>query len=182
MKPPPVPISAGLVCEKCNGSMAQTRVRRLSGVLVAIGYTLVIPSLLVLLAVTLFFFLGAASTPSAMGSMDSVATSNAVVQLHSIDGVSAEFIALFQTNHWLATKKADDLQEPAKSKVLDVVRSFQGHKLATGAATGVIAVVGIGVLVATYFFLIPVLIIGFLLTLKKRVWRCRNCGFIFDRA
>jgi hypothetical protein len=36
---------------------------------------------------------------------------------------------------------------------------------------------GVGLLAA-----IPFLLAGFLLTMKKKVWKCSRCGYIFDKA
>lgn len=38
------------------------------------------------------------------------------------------------------------------------------------------------VMVGLYAVCLPLLIVGLLLTRRKRVWRCASCGYIFDRA
>ena len=38
------------------------------------------------------------------------------------------------------------------------------------------------VMVGLYAVCLPLLVVGLLLTRRKPVWRCSNCGYIFDRA
>jgi hypothetical protein len=45
-----------------------------------------------------------------------------------------------------------------------------------------VAMVGTGMLVASFLIALPFLIVGCILTLKKKVWRCRACGFVFERS
>src|SRR5579859_5875552 len=120
MNPPPI-IPAGqkawfLTCEKCAGQMEATKINRFDGCLVALGYCLVIPSLLGLIGV--LFVTGAA--------------------MHAPD------------------TKPDE------------------------AAS--VAVVGAGFLVVCFVIALPLLIIGCILTLKKKVWRCRSCKYVFERG
>lgn len=37
-------------------------------------------------------------------------------------------------------------------------------------------------IVILFYAAIPILIVGLLLVLKRKVWKCNNCGYIFDRA
>lgn len=38
------------------------------------------------------------------------------------------------------------------------------------------------IMVGLYAVCLPLLVVGLLLTRRKRVWRCLNCAYIFDRA
>jgi hypothetical protein len=44
------------------------------------------------------------------------------------------------------------------------------------------AAAGAAFVAICYFILVPALIVGFLLTLKKKVWKCASCGFLFERG
>jgi hypothetical protein len=49
-------------------------------------------------------------------------------------------------------------------------------------AGGVGSTMGAGMMVATVGGSIPLLVGGVLLTLKRHVWRCANCGYFYDRT
>jgi hypothetical protein len=67
-------------------------------------------------------------------------------------------------------------------KALESATSGYAGQLA-GAGIGGAAVTGIAgiVMIVAYIVLLPLFIIGLLLTLKKKVWRCPACGYVFDR-
>ena len=53
----------------------------------------------------------------------------------------------------------------------------------TGAAgAAAVSMFGGCGLTALYLFLFPVLAVGFVLALDKKVWRCPSCGYVYDRA
>lgn len=45
-------------------------------------------------------------------------------------------------------------------------------------ATGISWMFALGV----YVLMIPTLILGLVLTMRRNVWRCGRCGYVFDRA
>src|ERR1051326_7936512 len=93
--PPPLPSANILACEKCHSAMQTAKVYRLSSVLVFIGYTLLIPSVLVLLLLLLFTFAGIAGTSAASHKADSDRLRDAIISLQKIDGIPHEFVVTF---------------------------------------------------------------------------------------
>jgi hypothetical protein len=182
--PPAIPPvqQQGMVCEKCRNQMYPTKVRRMSPAVVVLGFCLLIPSLLALIITTGAVVISVAVTTNVTNSLTSESQSNAVVKLQAIDGVPADFVALFKTNDFAARHQLDTLPAAVHDQVKDVVADFEAQRAAGVVAPGA-AVVGSGiVMVIAFFCCLPVLIIGFLLIMKKKVWRCTACGFIFDRA
>jgi hypothetical protein len=173
----------GMACEKCNaGTMFQTKVHRLSGCLVAIGFCLLIPAIGAVLLAGVTMLASIFGGNIAGQSILPLAQSNAVHELSAIKDMPASFVEFFKTNQLNARSHIPDLPpeiQPSATEALDkfeikrVEVSNFGRGMALGG--GVFSVV---VFVAA----LPLLIVGFLLVLKKKVWRCKGCGFIFDRA
>jgi hypothetical protein len=170
-------------CEKCHqGQMQATKIRRFSGGLVFVGYTLWIPALLIMLmtgACTLFSFgVGSSST---MRVADE-AKQRATTALHKVHGVTPEMISEFVEKSTLSEAFLRKLNTPDRREV-NIILSTYGSSV-SGAAFGGTAAAGIGLafLLVVYIFCIPLFIVGLLLTLKKRVWRCPTCGYVFERA
>ncbi len=61
----------------------------------------------------------------------------------------------------------------------EVVSQAASNAEATGAAIG--TGIGVGVSMFTGFFSLVGVVIGYLLIMKKKVYKCVSCGFIMDR-
>ena len=61
------------------------------------------------------------------------------------------------------------------------LNSEAGSVAATGL-TSLTAVFGWRFVIATFIAAIPALIIGLLLTRRRSVWRCTQCGYAYDRT
>jgi len=162
--------------------MRQGKVFRLSGCLVAIGFTLLIPAFFGLLVALLFTVAIIGGTGNFISIGKEQARTNAVAQMKAIDGVPDSFVRLFETNQSLAMTEATNLSSDIQLPAMHVIDIFYQDTSRAETAGGLTATAGgIAVLIA-YVVSIPTLIVGFLLVLRKKVWRCTQCGYIFDRA
>ena len=127
--------------EKCkSGGIDATKIPRFSGCLVAIGYTLLITSILGILITTFMAVAGTSATGTA-----------------AVEGV-----------------------EQAKARAVEQLREIP----VVGTALGGTMAAGIGsaMVLVVYFISIPALVLGFVLLLKRKVWKCNSCGSFFERA
>jgi hypothetical protein len=173
---------ATIAYEKCkSGVLHLTKVRRLSGGLVAIGYTLWVPALLLLLLVTScgIFTVGAGS--SASSKVITQAREETAARLEKVYGLPPAIVTEFRKTGTVSPQTLAGLSEDQR-KALESATSGYAGQLA-GAGIGGAAVTGIAgiVMIVAYIVLLPLFIIGLLLTLKKKVWRCPACGYVFDR-
>lgn len=172
-----------LTCEKCkSGTMESTKVRRFSSGLVFIGFTLWVPCLLILLVATgSAMFMGGAGTVAMTETMKK-SKQEAVASLQKIDGLPASIIAEFDQHGTIEQSVLNALPADKRARV-DSITSLYSASL-VGAGLGGAAATGIGGcgVMLVYFFCVPGFIVGLVLTLKKKVWRCHTCGYIFERS
>ena len=170
-------------CEKCKtGGMVATKIPKFSGCLVAIGYTLLIPSILALLAVTAVALLGVFATGSATVEGVNRAKGSAIEQLNEIPDLPPEVVADFEDDGVIDDSVKANLTEDQQRRV-DSVVSMYGASIAGTALGGTMAAgIGTAMVVTVYMICIPAFIVGLVLLLKRSVWRCRKCGYVFERA
>lgn len=162
--------------------MIQTKVFRLSGCLVALGFCLLIPAFIGLVSIGGCVAITTIGTGAAAVAVSQSAITNAASQLSSIDGVPLEYIRLFETNQIAAKRGISELPEPTQEPVRKILLDYNAQKAGTAIATGMFATFGTVIVIGCFFASIPVLIVGFLLVMRKKVWLCLSCGFNFDRA
>jgi hypothetical protein len=172
-----------LSCEKCHaGAMIRTRVSKFSTALVLIGYTLWIPALLLLLGTTACTILtmGAGTARTAKVALD--AKREAIEKLGKIENLPPIVLTEFERDDKVQDSTLSSLPDEQRTEVSSIVISYSGQ--IAGAAIGGTAAAGIGgcALVTVYVFCVPLFIIGLVLTLKKNIWQCPACGYVFDRA
>ncbi len=170
-----------LTCEKCGGQVHRAKTFRLSGCLVTIGFAFLVPSFLVLLFVTLgmFGFIGAA------GSADhdlALAHSGSLSSLERVPGIDPDFLARFRTNPDDIDPQRAFLPDDIAGQVRPILIQYaQTRNRTVLGAAGSVAIGGIFAIL-TYAVCLPLLIVGLLLTLRKKVWRCASCQSVFNRA
>jgi hypothetical protein len=183
LEPPVIHTPKNVVlCEKCCNVMEPSKVRRMSTAVVVLGFCLIIPSFFILGIVLVGSVIGITGSSTFNRSVASDAQSNAIVKLQKIDGVPVSFVELFSTNAQAARRQIDNLPSSARNSVSDVILDYNTHYVGGAAVTGAATVFGGLILIITFVVCLPLLIVGFLLIMKKKVWRCTACGFIFDRA
>ena len=171
-------------CEKCKAtaSMSPTKIFRFSGCLVAIGVSLLVPSLMALGMATFCglggLFSGGAATVDTVGKLKA----ETAKELAAIPNIPKSVLDDFEQDGVLEDATLAGLKPAMRERVETIEK---GHAAGiAGVALGGTAVAGVsiaGVLV-TYVIGIPAFIVGFVLILRKKVWRCAGCGYVFDRA
>lgn len=175
-----------IVCEKCKGgNMAATTTARFSPALRFIGYTLLIPSLLLLLLTSGCAVVSCGSVAGTAVEQTNSATRELRDELAAIEGLTAA-----QREALLSSEGTAEAQEAAKAGLSDEQRqkvdqaymSLAAKGAGAALGTGAVGLIGTFFFVAAYVVLIPLLIVGFVLTLTKKVWKCASCGYFYDRA
>lgn len=168
-------------CKTCNGQMSKTSVRRFSPGIVFMGYTLLIPSILVLLLSSACAVMTCGAAGKAATETFDVQKNETLGKLREINGLPQSVIADFEQDGMIEQATIDALPAETKEPVQRVV-SLHAAGLA-GSAIGATAVGGASTafLAVVYFFFLPAMIVGALLTLRKNVWACQQCGGLIDR-
>lgn len=181
----PAVVAAGpsIACEKCKtGKMWETTIPRFSPVLRIIGFTLAIPSVLLLAGATVFMcgVLGT-GTKAAADSIARARTEGAQ-RLATVPGLPPAVVEEFRKDGSVAKTALATLSIDQRQAVEREVTMY--NMTIGGSAIGGTAAAGIGGcgLIGLYFFLVPTMIVGFVLTLTKKVWRCGTCSYVYDRA
>ena len=170
-------------CEKCNvGEMEPTKVARFTGCLIGIGYTLLIPAIVaisVATGVTLSGILITGETTSRSAERAKAETAN---KLRAIRGLPEYIVEDFKRSGEIGQGIRGQLT-PMELQEVDLAMASYNASLAGSAIGGTMAA-GMGIMmnVAIYATSIPALIMGFVLLMKKKVWRCNGCGYLFERA
>lgn len=176
------PRAASLTCEKCSGQMATDRIRRFSPGLVVIGYTLWIPALLLLLGASACGVLVVGSTTSTAGQQVTEAERTALERLRSIEGLPPAVVGEFERTKRVDQSTLDTLDAAQRGQVEAAVSSYDATLVGSGIGSGMAMGGSMLAVGAAYVLGIPFFIIGLVLTLKKNVWHCGQCGYVFDRA
>ena len=180
----PLPASphATIACEKCRGPMVPARLRRFSPALVAIGYTLWIPAVLILLAATGCGLLVVGGSATATTELLAQAEQTAVAELRAIDGLPATVVSEFTDTRRVSDAAMGELTPAQRAQVETVVRAYDASLVGGGIGSSVAMGGSVLVIALIYVVAIPFLIVGLVLTLRKNVWRCGQCAYVFDRA
>ncbi len=169
-------------CEKCNNeSMVNTSVFRLSGCLVTLGFILLIPAAITLAFTILLTVLGVYATGTAASEMTNKLVMETEEELQELR-VPQHVIADFKDDHSISEKTLNTLSSDQRRQVEITMDTYNAVAAGAAIGTGGIAIFGGGFVVALFVLSIPALIIGFLLILRKKVCKCPNCGYFFERA
>ena len=169
-------------CEKCKqGQMVQDRIYRMSGCLVAIGYFLVIPGMLLMLGGIGFTFLGIGGAGAATTETFERIKKEVISDFNKAS-VPGQVIEEYQKTNKVSQTTINSLSPSEKEKVNRVLMSDSAKKAGAAIGTAGAAVCGGAFTMMTFIIGLPSFIIGFLLILKRNVWRCPSCNYIFDRA
>lgn len=170
-------------CEKCKaGEMAATAVRRLSSGLVVIGYVLLTMGVLGMGTAGCVAVVGMSSSASVSEESKRQNDEWALEQLGEA-GVSSETLREFRLNGNLHETTIASIEDEDRRRRVEAIisthsSSAAGSAMGAGIATGIGTAFVLGVGLVS----LPLFIVGLLLTLKKNVWRCGACGYVFDRA
>lgn len=160
----------GIKCKTCDsGTLVQRKKYRMSGVVVVIGYILLIPSVFGILVGVL----GIVGSGSAGSTSMQAARATADSQLRTAQ-VPPSVIANLTEFKDLAA--ADTLRLTTRQRTAVRSASLSLAASAAGTGIGVAAVAGVSFFVAVVSLVGGLL--GWLLIMKKRVLQCDRCGAV----
>lgn len=180
---PVVPAGPQITCEKCKtGSMWQTRVAKFSDALRIIGFTLWVPAVLLLAGSTVMVCVTAGAGGSTAIDQAAKARNEGANRLSGVRLMPDAIVEDFRADGLVEETTLITLSEEHRAAIRQEMSSYGATVAGSAIGSGMIAGAGGCGLIAAYFVLVPTMIVGFVLTLKKNVWRCQNCGYIYDRA
>jgi hypothetical protein len=172
----PKPVSApasgvstvgGVRCKVCDrGTLDRKRVYRMSGVVVVIGYILLIPSVLgMLFSVLMLIATGSAGTSTSTRLRETTAR-----QLRDAD-VPQLIVEKVIAMEPVPASEMDDLTPSQRARVQSALSSLTFARAGAGAGAAIAGGFAIG------FFVLSLVggLLGWLLVMKKNVLQCTNC-------
>lgn len=169
-------------CEKCQQSqMVQDRIYRLSGCLVAIGYFLLIPGMLLMLGGVGLTLIGYEAGSSVNSEAREKIKKEVIADFEKAK-VSPVVIDEYRSTNTVSQKTISTLPSNEKDMVNRVLGGSAAKKVGSAIGTAGFAVCGGAFTMMTFLTGLPAFIVGFLLILRRNVWRCPSCNYIFDRA
>jgi hypothetical protein len=162
VQPPSIP------CRVCDqGQLVHSKVHRLSGPAVTIGYILLIPSLLGVL-LSLFFLVASWVGAAAAATELSPVTSEAL----RTTGVPPELQQKLEQGHPVTESEMTSLTPVQRS----AIESANRQRAASVAGSGCAAACGTGLAGVGVVLSLVGGLVGWLLVMKKRVLKCNRCG------
>lgn len=158
-------------CQICNsGHLTLRKTFRLSGPAVVIGYIFLIPSILGMLLGTLFLVgsCGAAAKAPANSESDLQEIREKMEQA----GLPEAMITKVLDGEFVGESERAGLSDDQRKALLQGSGEILGPKIAKGA--GVFVAGGVSIFIIFVSFAGG--LVGWLLTMKKRVLKCGNCG------
>ena len=172
-------------CEKCShGQMYKTKVFRLSKPLVVIGYIILSLAIAVPTIFGIATLLGTTATVAVASKTDDQVRASGVRELEQISGLPKVVIIDYKEDGKVSNTNMALVKNTDKNKVEQIVRKYAYPDIApaaTVATAGVMAAFGGAVTLLILGGSVMWFIIGFLLIMRKKVWRCIDCGYIFER-
>ncbi len=170
-------------CEKCStAKMFATKIYRLSGCLVAIGYTVLIPAILGLIGLTIVAILGVVGGGASAVAVQQVAQQTYIERLNEIEGITTEATQEFETSGTVSDESMSGMLPSRMEMVSQIVTEYEIELAGAAVGGAMVAGMGITMVIVGYIIGIPTFIVGLVLILRKKVWQCRQCGFVFERA
>lgn len=170
-------------CDKCSSNtMEKKKLFRSSGCLVVVGIVLLLISLLMLIIGGFFGLLGPRVNSKSYARYNKENKAKTISSLKNIPGLPDTLIKKLESTDRVSEKTLLQLPFEKRQRVRSVLLDYYGKRLSNKAASGVFVGIGTFFVLLLFAFGIPGLIIGLLLVRRKKVWRCANCGFTFERA
>jgi hypothetical protein len=172
----------GIACEKCGqGEMASDKVYRMSGCLVMIGYLFVVAGALIMLGAVGFSFLGLSAGTKSLP--ETLARENARTEGKMAEaGLPPFVIEEYHRTKTVSSRTLGALPQEDRRKADRILSSSTAGKTGAVVGTAGMAVCGGAFTMAALAAGLPMFVLGFLFVLKRKVWRCLKCGYIYDRA
>lgn len=173
-----------LTCEKCKqGVMTAKRIPRMGHGLSIVGYTLVVPSLLLLTLTTAcgVFVVGSSNRGFAGERIENAkrAASEELLNIRDVPRSAAEdFAKTGSVPQEVLSALPLATRDQVEATLATYRRATATDERVAAMSTGI---AGLG-MVAIYVLCLPFLVVGLLLLRKKNVWQCKVCAYVFDRA
>jgi hypothetical protein len=162
--------------------MHAAKIPRMSPGLQFIGYTLWIPALLMMILGAGCGFVAGSAVRSASSNSSETVRRGTAESLSKIATIPRDQIDAFQQTGRFDRAGLSALPESDRIRAEATLEAYDMSATASGIGTGIAGgLFGIGI-VAIYVVCLPLFIVGLLLTLHKKVWKCPVCGYVFDRA
>jgi hypothetical protein len=177
-------------CEKCQrGTMAPARIRRFSQPLVFIGYTLLVPAVLLMVwtLVGVIEMSGGSSGRQVTTDPVEEAHDDAYAALKEVPSLHPDVIYEFTSTGQISETTLRRLNTSQRAEVENILRSqaIARSQPATTLTVDAREARPAGVVIVSLAIVfgvgMPFVIVGLLLTLHKYVWTCSSCGYVFDR-
>jgi hypothetical protein len=170
---------ANMQCDKCReGQMHADKVFRLSGCLATIGFIILVPCFLLMCFAIVFGLIGTAASVNVIEGLEKETTSS----LTDIEGLPAEVISDFERDNRVSDETLAMLTPAQRNDVQRLLSTYADRLTGASAAVGISALFGGGLFVIMLAISIPGFIVGLVLILRNKVWRCQMCGYVFDRV
>jgi len=165
---------ANITCKVCDqGVMRRRTVHRLSGPAVTVGYIFLIPSILGMIIGGVIMIITIVGTISTSGLFEDVARDQ---MAHA--GISETIISEVINDHEISNTQRDELTDDQKTVLDNSIQSVILGPMATQTS----GVVGIGFSIFIIIASIVGGLIGWLLTMKKTILKCKACGAVINAS
>jgi hypothetical protein len=126
---------------------------------------------------------GLLSTGSVVKSVADDSTQNKTLNaLEEITGLPTYVVDEYRSSGTVADSTIDRLSSQQQTAVRLAMAGDVGRKAGGALATGITAGASLLSFAIAAVIGVPLLIVGLLLTLRRNVWQCGDCSYIFDRA
>lgn len=168
VQPPTPEYEQGLRCKTCDsGLLRPTKRYRMSSPVVAIGYIILVPSLLgILFSVLLLVSVGHTGS-----TLNADMRERSATEMRNV-GVAEPIVQKVISSEELTTAERATLTTAQTEEIGSAKSIMQGSQLGTGAGT----VIGGGI--SIFFGIVSFVggLLGWLLVMKKKVLQCTKCG------
>jgi hypothetical protein len=162
--------------------MLPKKIFRSSGCLVVAGTVLLVASLTALALGIVIGLVGPKATRDAVANHDRQTMTKALTDLRKIPNLPPAVAKELESNGKVSDETLSQLPTDQRQRVLSVLIDYHGGRAGSGLAHGVTAGVGTLFVLVLLAFGVPGSIVGLLLVRRRKVWRCGQCGFAFDRT
>lgn len=177
-------MSNGIQCKVCErGTLQSTRVHRMSNPVVAIGYILLIPSVLGIVLSLTFIVMscGAAGVAASGAGVNDRHLSPVTIQRLESQKIPTDMVKDIEEGHFIAPSAMSALTDQQKLAVQSAQSEVISRDAARAGATGAAGCLGgcgslLGIIGAMFSFIGGLL--GWILVMKKTVLKCGSCGAV----
>jgi hypothetical protein len=172
-----------MTCDKCHaGAMVQDRIRRFSSGVVVLGYLLWIPAAFLALGATSCALFVGASAAKTVVDLSAKQKAETLGQLWAIDGLPKFVSEEFERTSTVSQSTINSLPMRQSAAVAQVMALRDADRAGGAIGTAISGGVSFVLVAIAYAVAVPTFILGLVFTLRRSVWRCGSCGYVFDRA